>query len=270
MRARGAIMVLVLLLSASAVACGGDDDDEGDVAAAGSGADLVGTTWVLTSYERRTGGMADAVADASASLTFRPAGTLAGSTGCNDFGGTYETSGTDLSIDIGPSTLKACPDPATTAQESAVMEALPAVASYAIDGEALTLRDDAGAVLLTYRPGVTGLTGSSWQVIGVNNGSGAVTTSALTEALTATFGEDGAFTGFGGCNNLSGSYSMSGPDGVSIGPLMSTKMSCGAEIDQLEVQYAAALEAAATYELAGDTLTLRDASGAAQVTATPA
>jgi heat shock protein HslJ len=265
---RRVLLVLALLVTVLA-ACGGDDDDEGAVAASDrSGSDLVGSTWVLTSYEGRTGATVDAATDAPAALTFRVAGTLVGSTGCNDFGGVYETDGDELSIEVGPMTLKACVDPDVSAQETAVLDALANVTTHDLAGDDLVLLDDGGTTLLTYRPGMTGLAGSAWQVTGVNNGNDAVVTSALTEALTAEFGDDDTFTGNGGCNQLSGAFTTTGTDAVTIGPLMSTRMSCGAEVDELEMQYTAALEASTTYEILGETLTLRDSSGSAQVTAT--
>jgi heat shock protein HslJ len=263
--------ILVLALLALVAACGGDDDEQDATATpARSGSDLAGTAWVLSSYEGRSGGTAEAVADAPATLSFRIAGTLDGTTGCNSFSGTYEANDDELTIEVGPATLRACTDDAASAQEAAVMDALPRVASYALDGDELTLSDRGGAVLLTYGPGLTGLAGTSWQVIGVNNGKGAVESSGLTEALTAEFGDDGSFSGFGGCNDVSGPYETSGRDGIEIGPLTSTRMACTPEVDQLEVQYTTALEAAASYEIVGDTLTLRDGSGAAQVTMTAA
>lgn len=269
MTRRRGLLLAALLVAVTPAACGGDDDDDG-APAVRSGPGLAGTTWVLTSYQRVTGTTASAVDGAAASLAFRVAGTLSGTTGCNDFRGTYETSGSDLTIDLGPVTLAACADTEEAAQEAAILEALPEVATFDLAGDELVLADEDGEPRLAYRPGVTGLAGTAWRVIGVHDGDGAVVTSALTEALTAEFDADDAFTGFGGCNSLSGPYSISGADELSVGPLASTRMACGAEVDELERQYIAALEASTTYELVGDRLTLRDGDGAAQVTATAA
>ena len=50
--------------------------------------------------------------------------------------------------------------------------------------------------------------------------------------MTATFGADGAFTGFGGCNNLSGSYAVSGTSGLTISGIAATQMACAADVDR--------------------------------------
>jgi heat shock protein HslJ len=113
---------------------------------------------------------------------------------------------------------------------------------------------------------VTGLTGTSWIATGVNNGAGAVGATSTTSDLTATFGTQGAFRGFGGCNTLSGSYAVTGAHGLTITDVASTLKACTPEVGALEQQYTAALGRVATYELSGDRLTLRDAAGATQVT----
>jgi heat shock protein HslJ len=56
---------------------------------------------------------------------------------------------------------------------------------------------------------------------------------------------------FLGCNKASGPYSLK-PGSLKIGPLISTKKSCGARLDQLEHQYAAALEKVMGYSFSAD------------------
>src|SRR5262249_41204063 len=144
---------------------------------------------------------------------------------------------------------------------------LPMVRSYRVTGTVLTLTGGADAVLFTYTSAPTSLSGTSWKVTGVNNGKGAVEATTLTEKLTASFGKDNSFSGFGGCNQLTGPCALSGTTGVKIGPLVATKKTCGTAVDQLESQYVTALSHATKYELAGTTLTLRDAGNSTQVTA---
>ena len=121
-------------------------------------------------------------------------------------------------------------------------------------------------MLLTYDAGLSGLEGTSWQVLGVNNGSGGVETTALTEELTLVFRTEDEFTGFGGCNDIGGSYQMGDGDALSFTEVLGTQRSCGAEADALEAQYLAALGRVSVYELTGDRLTLRADDGATQVT----
>ncbi len=226
---------------------------------------LTGTGWVLVSY-RGAAAAVPAAANGAATLRFEPAGKLSGSTGCNSFGGTYTADAAKLTITLGAMTQMACTDPKITAQEHAVTQQLPKVTGYAIANGTLTLTGSAGT-LFTYRAATTTLPGTAWTVTGVNNGKGAVESTALTEKLTATFGTDGTFHGFGGCNQLSGGYKVTGSNGVTIGPLMQSKKACGTAVDQLEAEYSAALSHVASFDITGDTLTLRDTTGATQVVA---
>jgi heat shock protein HslJ len=228
---------------------------------------LEGTAWDLATWRGPGGAPVPAVPGASAHLAFGARGQLAGSGGCNTFGGTWTADGDRLTLTIGATTRKACPPP-LTAQEAAVLEALGRVASYRRTDPTLSLRDGGGDQLLSYNPGVTELPGTAWKVTGVNNGRGAVETSAATEALTMAFAADGNFNGFGGCNQLSGPYGTSGRDGVTIGPLTATGKVCGEPADAVEQQFTAALGRAAAFEVRGDDLTLRDPAGAIQVSAT--
>jgi len=76
-------------------------------------------------------------------------------------------------------------------------------------------------------------------------------------------------SGNSGCNTYNGGYEASGTT-LKVGPLVSTQKACAtpAGVMEQEQQYLAALQNAATYEIAGNTLTIRDASGATQVVAT--
>jgi heat shock protein HslJ len=205
----------------------------------------------------------------AASLAFAPAGRLSGSTGCNSFSGSYTATSSDLTIQLGPMTQRACTGAGLSAQETAVTAQLPRVTGYAIDGGALTMTGAGDVELFSYRAATVALPGTAWAVTGVNNGRGGVESTALTEALTASFGENGSFTGFGGCNQLNGSYTVPGAGQLSIGPLTSTRKTCGSDVDRTESEYQAALSRVSTYELAGGDLTLRDSQGATQVTARP-
>jgi len=227
--------------------------------------ELTGTAWVLRSYRGSAGDAVAAVAGSTATLAFRPRGALDGSTGCNGFSGTYVAYGTALSIRTGAMTLIKCPE-VETAQETALLQLFPQVARYTIAGDALSLKGADGATLLAYTAGLTGLTGTSWTATGVNNGHGGVETTTGTGQLTADFGPDGVFTGFGGCNVLSGTYKVGGSGGVTIAGFAATQKRCAADVDELESQYGAALGRVTTYDISGDQLTLRNAAGETQVT----
>lgn len=82
-------------------------------------------------------------------ISFTDADVVAGEAGCNTFGGTYttdESNGIVLS-DV-TTTLMACDDEAIMQQESALLEALQQTTLYLIEGNTLTLTDDAGTALV--------------------------------------------------------------------------------------------------------------------------
>jgi heat shock protein HslJ len=227
--------------------------------------ELSGTSWDLASYALPDGGVAPAVeSGGTASLTFAPDGSWSGSTGCNRIAGTYVQDGSALTIEPGPMTLVGCDGPVAD-QEQAIVTALPLVTSFTA-AESLVLRSADGGELLTYTPGLAQLAGTSWRATGINNGKEAVVSAAGTENATLTFAADGEVSGSGGCNNVMGSYTTTEPDGLSFGPLASTRMACADDVMQIEMEYLAALANVTTYQIEGDRLTLRDASGATQVT----
>jgi heat shock protein HslJ len=83
------------------------------------------------------------------------------------------------------------------------------------------------------------------------------------------FSAQGQVSGNSGCNTYRGGYETNG-DQLKVGPLASTRMFCDkpAGVMDQEQQYLAALKNAATYEITGSTLTVRDAGGAMLVVAT--
>ena len=81
------------------------------------------------------------------------------------------------------------------------------------------------------------------------------------------FGEQGAVTGSTGCSELAGSYTTdSGAGTLTFSGLTTTAGTCTGEAAAFAQQYLAALGQVATYQREGSTLTLRDSTGAMQVT----
>jgi heat shock protein HslJ len=227
---------------------------------------LAETSWHLVTFPNQ-GAPTPASPETSATLEFGPTTQISGLTGCNSFSGTYTTDGAALTIHLGAKTSRACTGTPLMEQEEAIVTHLQTVATYAITGDVLTLSDGSGAALFTYETGATTISGTKWTITGVNNGTGAVSATALTDSLAASFSTDNEFVGFGGCNKLSGPYTLADHSGVSIGPIAATRTTCGNAVDRLETQYVSALSHAAAYEISGTTLTLRDKNQAIQVTA---
>lgn len=268
--------LVVVLASASTLAlsgCGARTSETATTAAAGgpvnepAAGSLVGS-WTLTSYAG-TGGTVTATAGVSpATLRFTAPSALDGTTGCNNFSGTYAATATSLSISLGPMTQMACVDPAAEAQERAVLAGLPRVASARVAGDGLTLLDSAGETLFEYTRAKADLAGTHWTATGVNTGSAVVGTD-LTTHLSAEFSADSKVSGSGGCNTYTAAFTE-GPGTISITGLTATEMGCSAEVNTLEQHYFTALQAATTFDIRGDVLTLRDNSDAMQVVFTRA
>ncbi|HEX3088351.1 MAG TPA: META domain-containing protein [Ilumatobacteraceae bacterium] len=254
-----AAAILIVVTSA----CGDDSSSADTTSASASATTLAGTSWTLAEATIADKSVA---AVAEATLAFDANGTaVSGSTGCNRFAGTYTQTDSNLAIALGPVTLAACTDPAATAQETAILAQLPNVAAFTNDSQ-LVLLDSNGKKLLTYEKGLTSLAGTSWTATGINNGKGAVASSAITSNVTADFGADGTVSGSSGCNTYTGTYELSGSDGISITGVATTRKACAEDLMTLESQYLAALTATTTFEISGSTLKLADSSGSTQVT----
>lgn len=81
--------------------------------------------------------------------------------------------------------------------------------------------------------------------------------------VTANF-SGGQVTGSGGCNTYSASFSTNG-NNVSISYPVGTQIACAPEVLEQETRYFQSLSSAATYEISGNNLTLRNGSGAVVV-----
>jgi heat shock protein HslJ/LysM repeat protein len=226
-------------------------------AEAGPAGTLEGTSWILTALNG-----AAPLPDTTVTASFEADGNLSGSDGCNRYGASYEVDGDKISITPGMTTMMACPDPIMQ-QAGEYMVALASATSYQIQGDTLELLDAGGNAVATFTAQPTSLPGTSWTVIGYNNGKGGVVSVIIGTELTAVFGEDGTLSGSAGCNNYTASYEADDDGNVSIGPAATTRMMCSEPegIMEQESQYLAALETAATYNIEGERLQLRTAEG---------
>lgn len=102
--------------------------------------------------------------------------------------------------------------------------------------------------------GQTTLANTSWAVTGMQG----VELAPDVEA-TAAF-SDTDVQANGGCNSASGSYTTSG-DSIEISPMASTLIACEEPIMTMEAAFLAHLQAAETYSIEGDTLTIDGSAG---------
>jgi heat shock protein HslJ len=232
---------------------------------AGSGGQLDGKTWALTSYAIG-GEMQQVPADVIADATFTAAeSNVSGSAGCNRFTGGYRAEGADLTFGALATTQMACVGPAD-AVEAAYLANLAATRTYTATADALTMFDANGDAILVFavaQPGEIG--GTTWHATGINNGRGGVESVLAGTDPTAIYDPAGTVSGEGGCNAFNGPAVVDG-ESIAIGPLVSTRMACADEAATAqEAAYFAALEAATTFEVRNQTLELRDDDGALQV-----
>ena len=99
------------------------------------------------------------------------------------------------------------------------------------------------------------LTDTHWEL--VSFGEGDTTTPVIAGSkVTLDFSQDGQAGGSGGCNSYGGKYEAQ--DGnLSISEVVSTLMACVDEqITEQEGRYLKALQAAETYEISGESLTI--------------
>jgi heat shock protein HslJ/LysM repeat protein len=201
-------------------------------------------------------------------VQFMPDGTVAIQADCNRVGGTYTLDGSAITIELGPTTLVACPPDSLGDQ---FVANLGAAAIYFFQGENLfiDLKFDSGTMQFSARSNV--LAGTSWSVTGYFNGQSGVVSPIIGTELTATFGQDGNLTGSAGCNDYSTTYQVDGST-ITIGPPISTLMECAEPegVMEQELLYLTALGTAATYAFQGEFLEMRTAEGSLAVTFEPA
>jgi heat shock protein HslJ len=195
---------------------------------------------------------------------FGTTGSLVLQADCNTVLGTYTTSGSSLSIQLGPSSLVGCP-PGSLADE--FTNDIAAATRYSLSGGQLSIELGTPGARMTFIPLQSAeLVGPTWKLLSYNNGRGGVQSVAIGTSPTAAFGADGRISGSGGCNQFNGSYTLSGNNTISIGPLATTRMACAPAIMDQENAYLAALQASTQYAVRAAELTLRDANDATQAT----
>jgi heat shock protein HslJ len=251
---KSALPLLAALLASTVVGgCGGDDEES-----AADPSSLEGVPWVLVS-----GVDVDGWEAVAPSLTFED-GQASGSSGCNQFGGSYTVDGNSLELGEIAMTSMGCPPPADEV-ERASMDALQGTAGWRLEGEELVLVDGDDAELLRYRPASPE---GSWVATGLLQGD-AFTSILIGSEITATFDEDGALTGSAGCNTYNSTYTTDGST-IEVDEPSSTRMACPEPegvMDQ-EAAYLAALPTAAAFRVSGGLLELLSAEGSAVVTYT--
>ena len=100
------------------------------------------------------------------------------------------------------------------------------------------------------------LANSNWRLASLNAGTVPVAGSVPTVAFRA----DNTVNADSGCNTFSGPYTVNGSS-LTVGPLSGTQVACSQELGQQEAAYIIALQAAATYQISGSQLIIRNGAG---------
>jgi heat shock protein HslJ len=217
---------------------------------------LDGTSWVVTAI----GGTAP-LAGHQPTIAF--AGDHAsGLASCNQFNAGFSQMGSTVKLTPGAMTAMACTPEAVMTQEQAFTAALAATANVRAAGTSAELLDAKGVVVLSLQPApaetAKPLTGTTWQLSAI---IAQAATASPVAGSTVTLQVNGDQLTGKACNTFSGQVTIDGAS-FKAGPLMSTKMACANPGENAqEAAVLTALQAATSYAIAGDTLTLKAADG---------
>jgi heat shock protein HslJ len=211
---------------------------------------LIGTDWNLVEWEGMT-----ILADAVPTLAFDENG-LGGTTGCNNYFGSFTVDGAAITIGEVGMTEMWCEG--VMEQEQAFVRVLQTAESFTLENQTLTIHTAEGD--LTFQPPAQAtLTDTLWVLSGIAQGD-AVSNTQIDSEITAEF-KDGHMGGSSGCNSYSAPYEAEGTN-LTLGQAVSTLMACAdEEVNQREREFLTALAAVAQYEIQRNTLSLSDAEG---------
>jgi heat shock protein HslJ len=237
--------------------------------------DLTGPIWMWLRSEYNDDSTVVAADPSRYTVQFLADGNLAIGADCNRVTGTYSRGPSQLSIQLGATTLAAC---LGDSQADTFLADLSNTVTYVMSGDnlVLKLKLDTGNMILQPQAGAPASatrqfpTRVPWRIQSYNNGREAVVSvSAVGVAPdsqpAATFGDDGMVVGSTGCNTFRGPYTTSGSQ-LTFGPLITTRRAClSDDANAQEQAILNALAAAATFELLGDRMTVHSADGAIQL-----
>jgi heat shock protein HslJ len=234
-------------------------------APASAGPSLTQGVWLWTRTEYNDDSVLRSPDPNAYTLAFMSDGRLAIRADCNTGSATYTVDGSSLTIQPGVMTLAACPP---GSQDGPFLRDLAQVVTYVFNGPQLVLNIKLDTGNMIFSPqSLTGLSGPTWRVTSYNNGMNGVVSVVPGTQLSMVFGDDGQVSGNTGCNQFSGTYTISGAS-IAFGPIATTLRACLSDAANLqEQQFLSALNASTTYELTGDRLTFRSDDGATQIIA---
>lgn len=108
---------------------------------------LEGTNWLVVTYDS-DGNATEVLTGSRPGVEFSEDGNVYGKLGCNSFFGPYTIDGVKVSMGPLGSTQMYCAPDELMAQEYALSQNLENVATFKVEGDKLTLTDEAGAVVM--------------------------------------------------------------------------------------------------------------------------
>ncbi len=248
-------IALLALAGLTLAACGSDDSnstsDSGDAGTAPTTEDLDGRTFVstdVTGYELVEG--------SGINMTFL-ADSMSVNAGCNGMNGGFQIDEDVLTAGPFASTEMAC-DEALMDQDTWLSGFLMDLPTISLVGETLTLvGGDTTITLDELQP--SELLDTTWMVTGTvaNQGVSSVPTDST---ASITIAPDGTVAIDTGCNTGSGSVEVTDTSLV-FGPIATTRRACVDELNALEASVLTVLQGEVTYEIDGDSLSLRSGEG---------
>lgn len=114
-----------------------------------AGQELAGTSWVLQSLDGNTQ-VGEALGGQPVTISFADETQVNGSSGCNGYGGSYESDTRDGSLLFSPlvSTLMACQEDIMAVEQS-FFAALQAASGYEVSGNTLTITSNEYTLVFT-------------------------------------------------------------------------------------------------------------------------
>lgn len=240
-------IALLALAGLTFAACGSDDDSTATLTAE----DLDGRAFVsseVTGY--------DLVEGSEINVTFL-ADSMSVNAGCNAMNGGFQIDGDVLTAGPFASTMMACDQPLMD-QDMWLSDFLTALPTITLDGETLTLAGDETTITLNeLQPGE--LVDTTWNVTGTVANQG-VSSLPIDSAASITIAPDGTVAVNAGCNTGAGDVEIT-DDTLTFGAIAITRKMCPPEQMELETSVLAVLQGEVTYEIDGNTMSLRSGDG---------
>ncbi|MFJ8954236.1 META domain-containing protein [Streptomyces sp. NPDC102381] len=247
--------VLPLAVLATVTACG---DEKAPGSKAAGGAPITGVHWSVRSatVDGKT-----TKAPGSAYLEFVSDERVRGNYGCNHFDADAEVTGDSVDLGKAKRTMMLCEGKDVAAFEKTLARTLAEKNTVEAKGDDLTLTRENGDTVTLAKQRDAKLVGTKWNVTSLSADD---TTSSVPKAAQGrarlVFDKDGHVSARLGCNSGRAKATVKGDD-ITFGPLSSTRMGCIGEAAKLERTMLDVLKKKVSYEIQGDSLTLKAPGG---------